>query len=290
MFPAVFPVAGLGTRSLPASKVIPKEMLPLYDRPIIQHIVEEAVASGVKDVIFVNSRGKSSIEDHFDIQPELETLLQEKGKDQLLRKVYQLSRLVNVQSVRQKEALGLGHAVLMAKSMVSASHFFVLLGDEVTIAEPPACKQLLDRYEEIQSSSPGAGVVMVMKVPEDQVSRYGICELETNSGFKVKRCVEKPQASETDSRWAITGRYFLPREIFKMIEEQPKGALGEIQLTDALNQLAQQGNLFVCEQQGLRFDTGDRLGYLDSILHFYVKNEESSQVRALLKKYEERLS
>lgn len=283
MFPAVIPVAGVGTRSLPASKAIPKEMLPLFDKPIIQYIVEEAVGAGVQDVIFVTSKGKTAIEDHFDISPDLEHFLEEKKKTELLEKVRKLSRLVRVQSVRQKEALGLGHAVGMASRMIRGSHFFVFLGDEVTDADPSSVQQLLNVYESLPSEARRfAGVVMLMKVADEDVSKYGICEIEDS---KIKACVEKPKPSETKSRWAITGRYLLPVRCFEFIENQQSGKLGEIQLTDALDRLAAEDNLYPCYFEGKRFDAGDRLGFLDANIHFYLKSELQSEVMQILRKY-----
>lgn len=277
----VIPVAGLGTRSLPASKAVPKEMLPVCNKPIIQYIVEEAHASGSREVIFVSSKGKTALEDHFDIDPSIEATLQSRGRTELLEIVQRVSRLVSVQSVRQKEALGLGHAVLQARSMISSSHFFVMLGDEMMEASPTALEQLLQKKKNLPDD---AAVIAVMKVKDEEVSRYGICEL-ANSEAKVSRCIEKPKASDTSSRWAITGRYLLPRDVFKKLESVKPGAGGEIQLTDALQALAAEGRLYVHECQGLRFDAGDKLGFLRANLFYYLRSPEAAEVRSLLREF-----
>lgn len=282
MFPAVIPVAGVGTRSLPASKVIPKEMLPIFDRPIIQYIVEEAVESGCPQVIFVSSKGKSLIEDHFDRQADLEAFLASKGKEDLLHKVRQVSSLVKVSSVRQKEALGLGHAIGMAEGMIAQSHFFVLLGDEMSVSKPTACEQMLRVWKESAKSDPEAGVLVLMKVSDEDVSKYGISEVE---GERVTRCVEKPKPSETASRWAITGRYLLPRSTFELIKKSPTGKNGEIQLTDALDALAKNGKLYPCYYEGERFDAGDRLGFLKANLYYYLRSEHREDVLKMLKEF-----
>lgn len=278
MFPVVIPVAGVGTRSLPVSKSVPKEMLPLMNKPIIQYVVEEAVSAGVQEVIFVTSKGKSAIEDYFDRSIELESLLKERKKTNLLDEIIELSQLVKVQSVRQKEALGLGHAVGMAEGMVGASHFFVMLGDEVTDATPTALEQMLKVFKEKAEAFQDAGVVMLMKVADEEVSRYGICELEPGNSSRILSCIEKPTKKEAPSNWAITGRYLLPKKIFEYIRRQEKGQLGEIQLTDSLNRLAQEGKLFACFFEGVRMDAGDRLGFLEANLHYYLKSEHRSQV------------
>jgi len=282
MFPVVIPVAGVGTRSLPASKAVPKEMLPLVNKPIIQYVVEEAVSAGVSEVIFVSSKGKSAIEDHFDKNLELEVLLKERNKTDLLSEVQKLSQLVKVQSVRQKEALGLGHAVGMAEGMITSSHFFVMLGDEVTDAEPNALEQMLKVFQERQKNTPDCGVIMLMKVPDSEVSRYGICELDSKDQGHIKSCVEKPTKDQAPSNWAITGRYLLPKKVFELIRNQKRGALGEIQLTDSLNALAAEGKLFACFFDGKRLDAGDRLGFLEANLHYYLKTNLRPQVLELI--------
>lgn len=286
MFPVVIPVAGLGTRSLPASKAVPKEMLPIHQKPIIQYIVEEAAASGVRDVVFVTSKGKTALEDHFDIDRDIESILERRGKADLLSEVQKVSRLVNVQSVRQKEALGLGHAVLMAKNMVSTSHFFVMLGDEVTDATPSALEQMLAKWKSVRSD---AGVICVMRVPRAEVSKYGICDLQ-ESDFRIRSCIEKPSPDQAPSEWAITGRYLLPKDSFQMLEANAENfsksdARAEIQLTDVLSSLAQEGRLFAVEFQGHRFDAGDRWGYLRAQIHYYIKSEGAAKTKELLKEF-----
>ena len=274
MYNAVIPVAGLGTRSLPASKNIPKEMLPVFDKPAIQLVVEEAVASGAGNVVLVTSRGKSAIEDHFDFSPELESLLERTQKKDFHQAVHAVSRLIDVQTVRQKEQKGLGHAVLTAKNLVTKSPFAVLLGDDLIDAQAPGVGQLIQFYESrLKEKNPNAGVIMLMEVPESEISKYGICEIASDGSNKITRCVEKPKKSETQSRLAIVGRYFLPTTIFGIIESQPKGALGEIQLTDALNTLASRGQLFGHILKGQRFDAGDRIGYLRANIHYYLKDK-----------------
>jgi UTP--glucose-1-phosphate uridylyltransferase len=282
-FSAVIPVAGLGTRSLPASKAVPKEMLPVFDRPIIQYIVEEAVASEASNIILVTSRGKSSIEDHFDISPELESILQRGNKKDLYKIVFDLSRKISVQTVRQKEALGLGHAVWTAKSLVNTSPFGVMLGDDMVEAQVPGLKQLMAKAQTIGKNLAEIGVIMLTEVSDQDVSKYGICEMDPKDSSRILRCIEKPKPSETSSRSAILGRYLLPRDIFQILENQKPGSLGEIQLTDALNVLAQQGRLYGCHLNGLRFDAGDRLGLLRANLHYYLKSSMSSDVKKLLK-------
>jgi UTP--glucose-1-phosphate uridylyltransferase len=283
MFPVVLPVAGYGTRSLPASKSIPKEMLPVFDRPAVQWIVEEAVASQAGPVIFVTSRGKSAIEDHFDYAPDLEAQLEKGRKESLLQETRRTSQMISVHSVRQKEMRGLGHAVLMAKELVSASHFAVMLGDDLVDAETPGLKQLLDARSKIPAN---AGVVMVMKVGDDETRKYGICDSVSDKAgfpFAITQCREKPAPTETNSRWAIVGRYLLPRDIFDLLESQPTGALGEIQLTDALNALAKQGRLYAQPLEGERFDVGDRVGYLEAQVHYGLKSADREKIKATLK-------
>ncbi|MBN8555738.1 MAG: UTP--glucose-1-phosphate uridylyltransferase [Deltaproteobacteria bacterium] len=282
---AVIPVAGLGTRSLPASKSVPKEMLPVFDRPIIQYIVEEAVTSGAKNIVLVTSRGKSIIEDHFDIAPDLEATLKRANKNDLYKLVHDLSRMTAVQTVRQKEALGLGHAVWMAKNLIQTSPFGVMLGDDLVEAKVPGLQQLLEKSKSLKKDVSEIGVVMLTEVPDSEVSKYGICELDPKEPGRILRCIEKPKPSDTKSRSAILGRYLLPRDIFEILEKQKPGNLGEIQLTDALNVLAEQGRLYGCYLQGLRFDAGDRLGFLRANLHYYLKSPLKSDVQNLLKEF-----
>lgn len=280
MLSAVIPVAGLGTRSLPASKALPKEMLPVFDRPIVQYVVEEAVQSGVKNLVLVTAKGKQAIEDHFDVAPELEAHLAKTQKLDLLKEMQRLSSLVKVQSVRQKQALGLGHAVGMAKNMIAEDRFLVLLGDDMIVGDKiPGAQQLV---EALSGKDPHTGAVLLMEVPESEVSKYGICEMD---GDRVLRCVEKPQPGSVKSRLAIIGRYLLPRSIFNILEKVSPGQNGEIQLTDALNVLAKDGRLVGVVLQGQRFDAGDRMGFLEANLYYYLKSPMASQVRHLMQNY-----
>jgi len=282
MFPVVIPAAGYGTRSLPASKAIPKEMLTVFDRPTIQYIAEEAAASGAKSLVLVTSRGKSAIEDHFDRNIELEAILEKAKKNDLLAMVRGLSELIQIKSLRQHEMRGLGHAVLSAKPAVSTRHFGVILGDDLVDAPVPGMQQLFNRWKEISSTGFDGGVVMLMKVEDSEVSKYGICEVESSS-LKIQRCIEKPKPSDTNSRLAIIGRYLLPSDIFSKLENLGSGALGEIQLTDALNILAREGRLYGHILEGKRFDAGDRLGFLEASIHFAMKSGLKSEVQKLLK-------
>jgi len=284
MFPVVIPAAGYGTRSLPASKAIPKEMLTIFDRPTIQYVVEEAVRSDLERVIFVTSRGKSSIEDHFDVSAELEAALERSSKADLLESVRKLSKMISVQSVRQKEMLGLGHAVLMAKTLVASSHFACALGDDLIEAPVPGLKQLTEFAKTRGLIEQGAGVVLLMQVPSSEVSKYGICAYDPRSG-RIDQCIEKPKAGQAPSSLAIVGRYLLPHSVFESLERQKRGALGEIQLTDALNDLAQRGKLFGHILEGRRFDAGDRLGFLEATLFYALQSPYRDRVKELLKEF-----
>lgn len=260
-------------------------MLPVFDRPIIQYIAEEAVRAKASKIILVTSKGKSLVEDHFDLAPELEGLLKKTGKTELLKEVQFVSQLMDIHTVRQKEQLGLGHAVLMAQSLVVTEHFGVMLGDDLVDSAVPGIGQL---YETLSSLSPAPkpGVVMLCEVPASEVSKYGICEIDSafKAGtMKISRCIEKPALGTTNSRYAILGRYMLPRDVFDILSQTSRGAQGELQLTDALNVLAQQGRLYGCVLDGRRFDAGDRLGYLHANLHYYLKSKLGSEVKLLLK-------
>ncbi len=282
----IIPAAGWGTRVLPASKAIPKELFPVFDRPIIQWVVEEAVAAGAKNVIFVTARGKSALEDHFDVQADLEAALERSKKSDLLAAVKTLSNLVTVHSVRQREQRGLGHAVWMGRHFIQDTHFAVALGDDLVDADIPGIQQLFRAHEQLPAAlREGAGCVLLREVPESEVSKYGICEVDPQNSMKVMRAIEKPKPSETSSRLAILGRYFLPRSIFSILEKQSTGALGEIQLTDALQRLALEGKLFGVVLQGKRFDAGDRLGFLEANLHYYLKSSLGTATRELVKEY-----
>jgi len=268
---AVIPVAGLGTRFLPATKAMPKEMLTVVDRPTIQYIVEEAVASGIEQVILITSEGKSAIENHFDYNFELETVLARKNKHALREELNNISNLIDIVSVRQKKPLGLGHAILMARNVVGDEPFAVLLGDDLVLSDVPCCLQMLNLFEETQES-----IVAIQKVPMDQTRHYGIVEgtLEKERTYLVERLVEKPPPGTTDSNLAIIGRYILLPDIFELLEKTTPGHGGEIQLTDALLALSKKRAMYACEFQGTRFDAGDKLGYLKATTAFGLRHSE----------------
>jgi len=273
---AVFPAAGLGTRFLPATKAQPKEMLPLVDKPLIQYGVEEAVSSGVPNIIIVTGRNKSSIEDHFDVSFELETTLKAKGKMDLLKIVEDISELINVSYVRQKEALGLGHAVLRARELVGQEPFAVVLSDDVIEAGVPCLRQLLDAYEFF-----GASVVALMQVPDDAVSLYGVVDAEPvehngrqDNLFRIRSLVEKPAQGKAPSNLAIIGRYVLTPEIFDCLEKGKPGAGGEIQLTDALRDLLRNRPIYGLRFDGNRYDCGDKLGFLRATVEYALGSED----------------
>jgi UTP--glucose-1-phosphate uridylyltransferase len=270
---AVFPAAGLGTRFLPATKAQPKEMLPLVDKPLIQYGVEEVIHSGVQNIIIVTGRGKSSIEDHFDVSFELEHLLESRGKKEMLAAVRGISDMIDVSYVRQKEALGLGHAVLRAKELVGTEPFSVVLSDDVIDSEIPCMRQLLDVYEYF-----GASVLALMEVPNENISAYGVVDAEpvSHNGsrdglFRIRNMVEKPKASEAPSNLAIIGRYVLTPEIFTSIEAVQPGAGGEIQLTDGLRHLLRNRPVYGLKFEGTRYDAGDKLGFLKATVEFALK-------------------
>ncbi len=281
---AVFPAAGLGTRFLPATKAQPKEMLVIVDKPVIQYAVEEAVASGLENLVIITGRGKQAIEDHFDVSFELERMLEDRGKSELLSLVRAVSDMVHIAYVRQKEALGLGHALLMAKGLVAGEPFAVLLGDDIIDAPVPCIRQMIDIYEKYRSS-----VVAIMEVPRDEVSRYGIIDgipLAGNDGriFEVKNMVEKPRIEDSPSNLAIIGRYILTPGIFSILEATGRGAAGEIQLTDGLRNLLSTERVLAFKFQGKRYDAGEKLGFLKTTVEFALKNEElGSAFRSYLK-------
>ena len=259
---AVFPAAGWGTRFLPATKAQPKEMLPLVDKPIIQYAVEEAVAAGIEQVIFVTSSQKRAIEDHFDINYELEHLLEERGEIERLRQIRRISDLAQIAYVRQKEQLGLGHAVLMAKELVGHEPFAVILSDDVVVGERPCIGQLVHAYAETSSS-----VVAVMEVPRTETSRYGVIGGQRVDGgdgrlWKIDRVVEKPAPGDAPSNLAIIGRYVLTPKIFDKLEQTTRGAGGEIQLTDAIQALMEEQAVYGYEFEGTRYDAGTTMGWL----------------------------
>jgi UTP--glucose-1-phosphate uridylyltransferase len=270
---AVFPAAGLGTRFLPATKAQPKEMLALVDKPLIQYGVEEAIHSGIQNIIIVTGRGKSSIEDHFDVSFELEHLLESRGKKEMLAAVRGISDMIDVAYVRQKEALGLGHAVLRAKELVGNEPFSVVLSDDVIDSDIPCIRQLLDVYEYF-----GASVLALMEVPRDNISAYGVVDAEpvAHNGsqdrlFRIRNLVEKPKASEAPSNLAIIGRYVLTPEIFPSIEAVQPGSGGEIQLTDGLRHLLRNRPIYGLKFDGTRYDAGDKLGFLKATVEFALK-------------------
>ena len=263
---AVIPVAGLGTRFLPATKAIPKEMLTIVDRPTIHYIVEEVLASGIDQIIFVTSEGKSAIENHFDYNFHLDAVLKEKKKIALGEELNNISNLIDIVSVRQKKPLGLGHAIWTARHVVGSEPFMVLLGDDLVLARTPCARQMLGLFAEVEES-----IVAVQRVPMDQTCQYGIVEGEKNGRartYKVTRMVEKPAPGTTDSDMAIIGRYILMPEIFEILERTTPGHGGEIQLTDALLALTKRRAMYAYEFEGTRFDAGDKLGYLKAILAY----------------------
>jgi len=280
----VFPAAGLGTRFLPATKAQPKEMLPLVDKPIIQYGVEEAVASGVDKIIIVTGRGKNAIEDHFDVNIELESFLQQRGKTDLLDEIRKISNMISVAYVRQGEPLGLGHAVLVTADLVGDEPFAVILADDVIDATPPALKQMIDVFERV-----GGPVLAVERVPADQVSNYGIIDVDTSVNLgkgvhAVKDLVEKPKRDEAPSNLAIIGRYVLTPDIFPALRETASDRTGEIQLTNGLRRLLQHRKIFAYEVDGSRHDTGNKLGYLQAVVYFALRRPDLNEAfRAYLR-------
>lgn len=278
---AIIPAAGLGTRFLPATKAQPKEMLPVYDKPAIQYIVEEAVASGIRDILIITGRGKQSIENHFDRSLELEALLAEKKQHAMLRTIEQISAMANLYYVRQKEARGLGHAVLCAKSFVGQDPFAVFLGDDIIDHPRPAMAQLMDIWQET-----GAPVLAVQEVPQDRTSSYGIIAPRPvrERLYQVRNLVEKPASSQAPSRLGIVGRYILVPEIFKLLEKTKPGAGGEIQLTDALRALRRQRPLYAWRFKGNRHDIGNKQEFVKATLAFAMKDPEvREELREFLK-------
>jgi UTP--glucose-1-phosphate uridylyltransferase len=268
---AVFPAAGLGTRFLPATKASPKEMLPLVDKPLIQYVVEEAVASGIESVIIVTGRGKASIEDHFDVSFELEKLLEERGKLEELKAMRAISEMARISYVRQQEALGLGHAVLQARDLVGDEPFAVMLSDDIIDSETPALRQLLDVYEKYN-----APVVAVFQVEGEAISRFGVIDGEEveDGVYKIKDMVEKPAFNDAPSNLAIIGRYILTPEIFDEIEKTTPGAIGEIQITDAMRSLLKKRPFYAVRFKGTRYDAGDKLGFLIATVEFALQHED----------------
>ncbi|UUZ93043.1 UTP--glucose-1-phosphate uridylyltransferase GalU [Paenibacillus sp. P25] len=267
---AIIPAAGLGTRFLPATKAMPKEMLPIIDKPTIQYIVEEAIESGIEDIIIVTGKGKRAIEDHFDHAFELESNLAEKGKVKSLEEVRRTSK-VDIHYIRQKEPRGLGHAVWCARRFIGDEPFAVLLGDDIVQAETPCLKQLIHQFE-----NTGASVIGVQPVSDNETQRYGIIDPLTKVGdlYQVKKFVEKPRPGKAPSNLAIMGRYVLTPEIFRFLDLQEEGAGGEIQLTDAIQKLNEFQRVFAYHFQGVRYDVGEKLGFILTTLDFALRNQE----------------
>ncbi|PTJ78282.1 UTP--glucose-1-phosphate uridylyltransferase GalU [Mammaliicoccus sciuri] len=268
---AIIPAAGLGTRFLPATKAMPKEMLPILDKPTIQYIVEEAARAGIEDIIIVTGKHKRAIEDHFDIQKELETTLYEKGKLELLDRVQYSTELANIFYVRQKEQKGLGHAIYTAKQFIGNEPFAVLLGDDIVESDNPAIKQLMEQYE-----TTGKSVIGVQTVSETETHRYGIIEPKSQDErlYEVNRFVEKPEQGTAPSNLAIMGRYVLSPRIFDYLETQTEGSGGEIQLTDAIERLNKDDKVYAYDFEGQRYDVGEKIGFVKTTIEYALKDQE----------------
>jgi UTP--glucose-1-phosphate uridylyltransferase len=268
---AIIPAAGLGTRFLPATKAMPKEMLPIVDKPTIQYIVEEAVQSGIEDIIIVTGKGKRAIEDHFDHSFELEQNLLEKGKFELLEEVQKSSKLVDIHFIRQKEPKGLGHAIWCARKFIGHEPFAVLLGDDMVQAEKPCLQQMIEQYDRYRSS-----IIGVQQVMDSQVSRYGIIDGQSLSDrlYSVRHLVEKPKQEDAPSNIAIMGRYILNPRIFDLLEKQRPGAGGEIQLTDAIAELNRYEAVYAYNFEGTRYDVGEKLGFIQTTIDFALQRDE----------------
>ena len=268
---AIIPAAGLGTRFLPATKSQPKEMLPIVDKPTLQYIIEEAVNSGIEEILIVTGRNKKSIEDHFDRSVELELELEQKNKKEMLELVRKISNMVDIYFIRQKEPKGLGHAIYCAKSFVGDEPFAVLLGDDIVDNDEPCLKQLLGAYNEYNTS-----ILGVQEVAKEDNSKYGILDVKPieDRVYKVKDMVEKPKVEEAPSNMAILGRYIITPAIFDILENQEPGKGGEIQLTDALKTLGQQEAIYAYNFEGRRYDVGDKLGFLEATVDFALKRDE----------------
>ncbi|WP_210136705.1 UTP--glucose-1-phosphate uridylyltransferase GalU [Staphylococcus sp. GDH8C109P] len=271
---AIIPAAGLGTRFLPATKAMPKEMLPILDKPTIQYIVEEAARAGIEDIIIVTGKHKRAIEDHFDNQKELEMILEEKGKTDLLEKVNYSTELANIFYVRQKEQKGLGHAIYSARQFIGNEPFAVLLGDDIVESTQPAIKQLMDTYEET-----GKSVIGVQEVNENDTHRYGIIDPLGKNGrqYEVNQFVEKPKQGTAPSNLAIMGRYVLTPDIFEYLANQGKGAGGEIQLTDAIERMNKESQVYAYDFEGERYDVGEKLGFVKTTIEFALKDQEMKE-------------
>ena len=271
---AIFPVAGLGTRFLPATKAQPKEMLPLVDKPIIQYGVEEAVAAGIDNIIMVTGRGKNAIEDHFDVSVELETFLEARGKHEQLAEIRKISNLINFAYVRQGEPLGLGHAVLVARELVGSEPFAVVLADDVIDASPPAIRQLIDVFGHV-----GGPVLAVERVPREGISSYGVIATDPSASLgdgihRVRDLVEKPPKGEAPSDLAIIGRYILTPDIMPALAATKSDRTGEIQLTNGIRELLKSRPVYACEVKGVRHDTGSKLGFLKAVVYFALRRPD----------------
>jgi UTP--glucose-1-phosphate uridylyltransferase len=280
---AVFPAAGLGTRFLPATKAQPKEMLPLVDKPIIQYVIEEAVAAGLTNIIIVTGRGKNAIEDHFDTSYELENMLERRGNTDLLEQVRAISNMITVSYVRQGETLGLGHAVLMARELVGNEPFAVMLGDDIIDSAVPCMKQMVDVFERF-----GDPVIAVYQVPREEISAYGVIDgtpdPKDDRVYQIRDLVEKPTAAEAPSDLAIIGRYILTPDVFEALERTPRDRGGEIQLTNGIRALKDRRPLYGYRFEGVRHDAGNKLGFLKATVEFALKREDlGSEFRAYLK-------
>lgn len=274
---AIIPAAGLGTRFLPATKAMPKEMLPILDTPTIQYIVEEASKAGIEDIIIVTGKHKRAIEDHFDNQKELETTLKEKNKIELLNKVQHSASLANIFYVRQKEQKGLGHAIWTARQFFGNEPFAVLLGDDIVESDQPAIQQLMEQYEQT-----GKSIIGVQEVPYDETERYGIVEPKSEGTrlYEVNQFIEKPKAGTAPSNLAIMGRYILTPQIFNYLDDQEIGAGGEIQLTDAIERLNQDDQVYAYQFEGTRYDVGEKIGFVKTTLSFALKDPSMKEAIA----------
>lgn len=289
---AIIPAAGLGTRFLPATKAQPKEMLPIVDKPTIQYIIEEAVAAGIEEIMIISGRNKRSIEDHFDYTPELEAQLEHSGKVEQLEQVRKIAEMVDIQYVRQKRPLGLGHAIHCAHSFIEGEPFAVLLGDDIAVCKTPAIGQLIEVYNKYQKS-----VIGVSCIPKEETYRYGVITPDENfhgepGVFKVNSLVEKPQPQDAPSNYAIFGRYVITPDIMQILENVQPGKGGEIQLTDALNVQANAGGIYALDFEGLRYDVGQKLGFLRATVEFALAREDireefSAYLRRLIQSMDE---
>ena len=267
---AIIPVAGLGTRFLPATKSQPKEMLPIVDKPTLQYIIEEAIESGIEEILIITGRNKKSIEDHFDKSVELELELEQKGKKEMLEMVRDISNMVNIHYIRQKEPKGLGHAIHCAKSFIGDEPFAVLLGDDIVDADTPCLKQLINTYDEYKTT-----ILGVQEVAKEDTDKYGILDVKhiEDRVYKVKDMVEKPSVESAPSNIAILGRYIINPSIFEILENQKPGKGGEIQLTDALKTLSTQEAIYAYNFEGRRYDVGDKFGFLEATIDFALKRD-----------------